>query len=233
MSTLNVARCYYDVKDRPEYPHLFQDVSTQYHNTTMQNFNLNLCVNFIQRCSEGTCHIISHPLVSSHVISCSQFFQNGSRFLRRNIYHHFLDLQVLDGLFPNVIHLARQWFNNDQPCPSIFEDGFIAYPLAIDIIVEFRENVEVIHGLDLDHMAGVRMIPTCEEAIQSLNKTKFEEDSVKKNQCSICLEYFCDGVEVSMMPCHHVFHHTCIVRWLKTSHLCPLCRYSMPVGNNS
>ncbi|KAL3736708.1 hypothetical protein ACJRO7_025621 [Eucalyptus globulus] len=34
--------------------------------------------------------------------------------------------------------------------------------------------------------------------------------------------------EVVCMPCKHMFHHECVVRWLNESNLCPLCRFQMP-----
>lgn len=50
-------------------------------------------------------------------------------------------------------------------------------------------------------------------------------------ECAICLEEFrfrSEAEEVVRMPCGHFFHESCVVRWLEKSHLCPLCRYSMP-----
>ncbi|XWS21633.1 hypothetical protein CRYUN_Cryun30bG0071300 [Craigia yunnanensis] len=56
---------------------------------------------------------------------------------------------------------------------------------------------------------------------------RFEGLSSKK-QCTICLDELLDGDEIVLMPCAHVYHYCCIVRWLETSWLCPLCRYQMP-----
>ena len=41
------------------------------------------------------------------------------------------------------------------------------------------------------------------------------------------------GMEgVLAMPCDHVYHQKGIVQWLKTNHLCPLCRYAMTTAND-
>ncbi|MBA0719455.1 hypothetical protein Golax_007134 [Gossypium laxum] len=32
-----------------------------------------------------------------------------------------------------------------------------------------------------------------------------------------------EGEEVASMPCGHGYYNGCIVKWLETSHLCPLC----------
>ncbi|KAK4429770.1 putative E3 ubiquitin-protein ligase RHC2A [Sesamum alatum] len=47
--------------------------------------------------------------------------------------------------------------------------------------------------------------------------------------CSICLEGFSDGGLGTRLPCNHVFHENCILRWLRGNHVCPLCRYQLPV----
>ncbi|KAL3736733.1 hypothetical protein ACJRO7_025640 [Eucalyptus globulus] len=46
--------------------------------------------------------------------------------------------------------------------------------------------------------------------------------------CVICKEEISRDEEVVCMPCKHMFHHECVVRWLNESNLCPLCRFQMP-----
>jgi hypothetical protein len=45
--------------------------------------------------------------------------------------------------------------------------------------------------------------------------------------CSICLEEFRNGDEMCASPnqaCSHVFHRDCILDWLLTHEICPICR---------
>ncbi|KAK3027163.1 hypothetical protein RJ639_041264 [Escallonia herrerae] len=42
--------------------------------------------------------------------------------------------------------------------------------------------------------------------------------------CSICHEDFVPRDMVNRLPCSHIFHTRCILRWLKRSNTCPLCR---------
>ncbi|KAK4436741.1 E3 ubiquitin-protein ligase [Sesamum alatum] len=51
------------------------------------------------------------------------------------------------------------------------------------------------------------------------------------SSCSICLEGFSDGGRGTRLPCNHMFHENCIVRWLRGNHVCPLCRYQLPVDD--
>ncbi|KAK2977665.1 hypothetical protein RJ640_015662 [Escallonia rubra] len=43
-------------------------------------------------------------------------------------------------------------------------------------------------------------------------------------ECSICHEDFVPRDMVNRLPCSHIFHTRCILRWLKRSNTCPLCR---------
>lgn len=71
----------------------------------------------------------------------------------------------------------------------------------------------------------IKVVSTTKSSIDKLEKVKIKLD----DQCSICLEEFESGLEkVSRMPCSHVYHAHCIVKWLEYNHLCPLCRFEMP-----
>mmetsp|Transcript_9182 Transcript_9182/g.27336 ORF Transcript_9182/g.27336 Transcript_9182/m.27336 type:complete len:529 (-) Transcript_9182:694-2280(-) len=48
------------------------------------------------------------------------------------------------------------------------------------------------------------------------------------DECTICLDEFTLGVRVRELPCGHVFHSTCIARWLiERSAVCPLCKLDL------
>ncbi|XP_059286116.1 E3 ubiquitin-protein ligase At4g11680-like [Lycium ferocissimum] len=51
-------------------------------------------------------------------------------------------------------------------------------------------------------------------------------------ECSICLSTYDDGDELRELPCGHLFHCTCIDKWLYMSATCPLCKRSI-VGARS
>lgn len=64
-----------------------------------------------------------------------------------------------------------------------------------------------------------------------------DDDDDKKNdalgrggndECSICLDEYLPGVRLRELPCQHVFHSTCICRWLVERHaVCPLCKIDL------
>jgi len=57
------------------------------------------------------------------------------------------------------------------------------------------------------------------------------------NKCSICLEKFLiNKSNISITPCHHIFHTDCLHRWLKKNILktkCPNCNYNLLVNRNN
>ncbi|EYU18051.1 hypothetical protein MIMGU_mgv1a021968mg, partial [Erythranthe guttata] len=53
--------------------------------------------------------------------------------------------------------------------------------------------------------------------------------NVTSDCCSICLEGF-SGEEPLGMPCSHIFHGSCIGKWLRNNPFCPLCRSRFPLS---
>ncbi|KAK9995997.1 hypothetical protein SO802_020683 [Lithocarpus litseifolius] len=100
----------------------------------------------------------------------------------------------------------------------------------IEIVVPFVDSVRDYDTIILDSMETYKpkSIPATKSSIKALEKIMFQPSSNSIQECSICLEEFQTGFEVTRMPCSHVYHGKCIAKWLQTSHFCPLCRYPMP-----
>ncbi|KAL3529734.1 hypothetical protein ACH5RR_009056 [Cinchona calisaya] len=54
------------------------------------------------------------------------------------------------------------------------------------------------------------------------------DDLNSRNSCLICLENLVTGLQAIQLPCSHIFHEDCIMRWFKQNHMCPLCRLCCP-----
>ncbi|XP_021851718.1 uncharacterized protein [Spinacia oleracea] len=89
------------------------------------------------------------------------------------------------------------------------------------------------------------------EGLESVNVDDDDDDD-DENVCGICLrglknmdkdnindEKGTDNVNVSddvgiktisllKLPCKHVFHEPCVLRWLHKNHVCPFCRFQLP-----
>ena len=100
----------------------------------------------------------------------------------------------------------------------------------MEIVVPIVDSVRDYDTIILDSMETYepKYIPATKSSIKALEKIMFQPSSNSIQECSICLEEFQTGFEVTRMPCSHVYHEKCIAKWLQTSHFCPLCRYPMP-----
>lgn len=74
--------------------------------------------------------------------------------------------------------------------------------------------------------------PASKESIEELERVCVDEldnnCSDQTKSCAVCLEDLSKGgQQLRKMACSHVFHQECIVQWLNTSYMCPLCRYKL------
>ncbi|KAK6280107.1 hypothetical protein POUND7_020374 [Theobroma cacao] len=96
---------------------------------------------------------------------------------------------------------------------------------CVNKFVRWEDELEGM-ALELSMQEALKPLPTMKESIQALKKVKVEGDTAQ--ECMICMEQLSSRIEVTSMPCSHLFHGDCIQEWLNTSHKCPLCRFLMP-----
>lgn len=65
-----------------------------------------------------------------------------------------------------------------------------------------------------------------EGVIEKLRRERrFEgNDGDELGNCAICLDDMSASKDLIDMPCHHIFHDSCIFRWLENHTTCPMCR---------
>ncbi|KAI9201475.1 hypothetical protein LWI28_023992 [Acer negundo] len=61
----------------------------------------------------------------------------------------------------------------------------------------------------------------------TLNTIVINEGSLTGEQCVICLDEFSKGGEIVMIPCSHVCHRNCVVKWLEMAFNCPICCFAL------
>ncbi|KAJ1388115.1 Zinc finger, RING-type [Sesbania bispinosa] len=160
------------------------------------------------------------------------FLEDGSSYIQRHFPDPIIPPELIQSMMPDVIAYAKDEVEN--PC-SVFRTksgNFNLFNLVLDIRIQKTSDElddDIINMVMEESMRETQMVPASKIAIESLQKVKLQE-GVTKERCSICLVEFDDCIEVSSMPCKHVYHHECLVQWLKTSHVCPLCRYPMPTS---
>lgn len=70
--------------------------------------------------------------------------------------------------------------------------------------------------------------PLSKDTIDALPKVEITQEQVDtKLQCSVCWEDFVLKETVYQLPCQHVYHETCIRRWLELHGTCPICRQNL------
>ncbi|CAL1527288.1 unnamed protein product [Lymnaea stagnalis] len=77
----------------------------------------------------------------------------------------------------------------------------------------------------LNHLEGTGAPPAQKEKIENLEKVRIDKTHVENTlQCSICMDDFELDVEVRKLPCDHMYHSECIIKWLEMHGTCPVCR---------
>ncbi|XP_072952932.1 uncharacterized protein [Typha angustifolia] len=113
---------------------------------------------------------------------------------------------------------------NQRPIPW----GLLPRVEEIDNVLTFSVDGGVFGG----SRATVR--PPQGSPTEKLERVKFtggsgsDQMTTTATACVICMDDFEQGSELIKMPCSHLFHESCLTRWLERSPVCPLCRFSLP-----
>ncbi|KAK4762750.1 hypothetical protein SAY86_008518 [Trapa natans] len=66
-------------------------------------------------------------------------------------------------------------------------------------------------------------------AVESLPRIEIGPDQARSElHCAVCTDAFELGTEAREMPCKHLYHSDCILRWLWMRNSCPVCRHELP-----
>ncbi|KAK9684603.1 hypothetical protein RND81_10G220200 [Saponaria officinalis] len=102
------------------------------------------------------------------------------------------------------------------------------YDMPCSSLEEVNAWVEWVNGLWVDDGPVTRPKAAATWAVDELERV----DDVEEGDCVVCLEGLMEKKEddvVVKLPCQHEFHEECIVTWLRNSHVCPLCRFELPI----
>ncbi|XP_062088995.1 E3 ubiquitin-protein ligase SDIR1-like [Humulus lupulus] len=171
---------------------------------------------------------------NSHVFPRGHYFTHHSIITKSMLIGMGMDLNLVPTFAARIATdaLQRIIFSNSN-------SDFLTISLHITASTEctpIRQQQQEAMMVDRsfsEAMDTVRTVPATQDSIRALQE-ELNDVGLGGKTCSICLEKMSFGDRrVVKMPCSHAFHKDCIVRWLETSHLCPLCRYSMPTTSSS
>ncbi|KAK0671113.1 hypothetical protein QBC41DRAFT_62188 [Cercophora samala] len=109
-----------------------------------------------------------------------------------------------------------------NPAAAVHGDAVFTQEALDRIITQLMENSPQTNAAP----------PASESAIESLEKKKVDAELLGpegKAECTICIDEFKLGDEVTVLPCSHWYHGECVVLWLKEHNTCPICR--KPIEN--
>ena len=165
----------------------------------------------------------------SELLSSVDIFVLIVGYLRQAEIHDHDIAQVLNGTFSEITSILNKEENSKL--------GVVPIRLRVYKWERWEDEAEAEDMAVEEAMAetALKPVPATKESIQALHKVKLGDiPSVSCERCIICLEELSlhEAVDLTSMPCSHLFHENCIVKWLNTSHLCPLCRFPMPINAN-
>jgi E3 ubiquitin-protein ligase RNF38/44 len=62
---------------------------------------------------------------------------------------------------------------------------------------------------------------------KSKEKGRCNEKDCDHTSCPICLDEFEAKQQLLRLPCNHRFHSDCLMPWIKSHALCPICRFDL------
>jgi len=70
-----------------------------------------------------------------------------------------------------------------------------------------------------------KKLPSQNYKVQKEGSEKARGRCKTQNMCAICIEEYQEGEELKIMPqCNHMFHSSCIRKWVNEHETCPNCR---------
>ncbi|KZV33159.1 hypothetical protein F511_18175 [Dorcoceras hygrometricum] len=72
--------------------------------------------------------------------------------------------------------------------------------------------------------------PAAKWAVEKLESLSIEKEE-ETMTCSICKDLVNAGESAKKLPCGHLYHGDCIIRWLGSRNSCPVCRFELPTDD--
>ena len=131
---------------------------------------------------------------------------------------------VLPSLVPsnNINNILNSLIEQSSRSPS-----YISYTISnIERLIDNNNDNTYEDLLRLSELIGDVSKGASKEQIDKIDIFAYQQSQYPKNtSCSICLSDFLENDPISKLSqCNHLFHHQCVLDWIKINAICPLCR---------
>ncbi|KAA0033274.1 RING finger protein 165-like protein [Cucumis melo var. makuwa] len=168
--------------------------------------------------------LIGEALFSLSNLRCP-LQQQELQYLVNEFLHSFnLRSSVCRIISHNILSFAQQFDINNE---------WVKIEANVDHIKEYwTEAPPELNPISTVGEEGLSPRGASESAIERVKKQKLdwfsEEEEEEIGDCCVCCEEMKrKGEEVRRIPCGHVYHKSCILKWLEISNSCPLCRAAL------
>ncbi|KAJ6257054.1 hypothetical protein Dda_7938 [Drechslerella dactyloides] len=129
----------------------------------------------------------------------------------------------LADILVNII--GSQAHPNEQEGMSPFLRAFgLGHGMSGDYAWSQQDMDRILSQLMEQHQ-GNAPPPASQESIRNLQKVKVTQAEVDDGtECVVCQDDLKFEEEVVKLPCRHIYHEECVVKWLETHDACPICR---------
>ncbi|RWR82828.1 E3 ubiquitin ligase BIG BROTHER-like protein [Cinnamomum micranthum f. kanehirae] len=121
--------------------------------------------------------------------------------------------------------------NNEEPSSLVMHEGESSNPTdaAPEECIRSHHNVSSSQELlDLGEAVGTHNRGLSQERISSLPVSKYKcsfflRKKARCDRCVICQMVYKRGDRQMTLPCKHIYHASCVSRWLGINKACPVC----------
>mmetsp|Transcript_15357 Transcript_15357/g.25376 ORF Transcript_15357/g.25376 Transcript_15357/m.25376 type:complete len:333 (-) Transcript_15357:373-1371(-) len=103
---------------------------------------------------------------------------------------------------------------------------FMALPLILVVCLLTCLPIVIVIMAPIAALASALQRSAVRRRLASIPSLVFRRGSLPEDEavCAICRGPYEDGEDLRKLPCRHMFHKTCIDRWLLIRPICPMCR---------
>nr|KYP70449.1 hypothetical protein KK1_009669 [Cajanus cajan] len=138
-----------------------------------------------------------------------EFFRNSPSHIEMYFPPPVIPNELIYSMMPQVVTYAKAVAQNPRPGFHYESLNFCLFTLNLNIFIQKFYDNDITNMILMESVRQVKTVPASNMAIESLEKVKLE-DGAAKEKYTICLTEFHKDMEVSLMPCKHVYHQECL-----------------------